>query len=78
MHIPDRMADRNKFAPGRALKNLGIPVSGAFVTPNDLCLYVVDRCIVTRSELRALHESGQLTAESVAAVLSELRRLQTA
>jgi hypothetical protein len=55
-----------------------VPVSGPFVTPNDLCLYVVDGCIVTRAELQALYESGLLTVESIAAVLFNLRRLQTA
>ncbi|MGB8475333.1 MAG: hypothetical protein WCE61_14720 [Candidatus Acidiferrum sp.] len=78
MPVPHKIILQNEFAPVYALENLGIPVSGPFVTPNDLWLYVVDGCIITRSELRALHATGQLTAEHIATVLCDLRRLQTA
>lgn len=78
MSAPQKIAGQNKLAPVCALMNLAIPVAGPFVTPNDLCIYVVDGCIVTRAELRALYDSDQLTVESLAAVRSDLRRLPTA
>lgn len=59
-----------------ALKNLGIPVSGPFVTPRQHCFYLVDGCIVTLSELLGLQEGRKLTHENVATILSNLRELQ--
>ena len=58
------------------LQNQGIHVRGPFVTPTQLCVYLVDGCIVAGSELLELHEGGKLNPENLATALSDLRGLQ--
>lgn len=61
----------------QTLRTLDIAVRGPFVTPKEHCIYLVDGCILTESEIVALYASGKLTSENIRRFLSELRIFQT-
>jgi hypothetical protein len=61
-----------------ALQTLRVPFRGPFVTPRSNHIYVVDGCILTASEIVALHERGTFSRDSIGEFLSDLRSLQQA
>jgi hypothetical protein len=61
----------------QTLRTLNIAFRGPFITPKKHCIYVVDGCILTESEIVVLHASGKLTSENIRKFLSELRIFQT-
>jgi len=61
----------------QTLRTLNIAFRGPFVTPKKHRIYVVDGCLLTESEIVALHEGGKLTSENIWKFISELRIFQT-
>jgi hypothetical protein len=59
----------------RTLHNLGTPVQGPFLTPKRNCIYLVDSCILTESELVGLNKAGHSNPQNIARLLSEFKRL---
>lgn len=61
-----------------ALRALGVPFRGPFITPKKSRIYVVDQCILTEDEIVAFHEGHKLKPQIVWSLLEELRSRQTA
>ena len=60
----------------QTLQTLNIAFRGPFITPKEQSIYFVDGCIVTESEIVALHERGKFTTESIGKLPSDIRSLQ--
>lgn len=61
-----------------SLRALNVPFRGPFVTPKGQHVYVIDECILTEEEMVKLYDSGKLSAEGIAELVSDLRRNQWA
>lgn len=71
-------ASRNRLVKALgALRALGVPFRGPFITPKKSRIYVVDQCILTEDEIVVLHESHKLKPQTVWPLLKDLRLRQT-
>src|SRR5215470_2540443 len=59
-----------------ALQKLCVPLRGPFITPKQNRIFVVGDCILTETEIVALHEAGKFTAENAASLQCELEQRQ--